>query len=128
MLPQDDIPRLPEGALGRSGRAKSGSPESSPLFPGITVQQGSRSGSPAPPLEAVLLDRKRRGVSGSGGPPSGSGTPVRVASPNLNKGKFPFKSSPLGGLDRAGVVVAEVVKKGNDDEPERTFTPGPHSG
>ncbi|KIK54731.1 hypothetical protein GYMLUDRAFT_206199 [Collybiopsis luxurians FD-317 M1] len=79
---------------------------------------GSRSVSPAPSLEAFLLDRKRRqGVSGSGSPallpaslpPSNAGLvvpPVGVrATPSLKGTRF--KSTPLGGIDKP-VVVTEI--------------------
>lgn len=123
----------------------------------------SRDASPAPPLEAILLERKRRlaatlgsqslavstaaaanavlgvpSAPGTPGPPplvgsgsqspatnvassflaSGGGAnqnlgasvaaPVRVAT-STSKGTK-FKSSPLGPVDRAGLVVAEHVK------------------
>lgn len=128
-----------------------------------TSRAPSRDASPAPPLEAILLERKRRlaatlgsasftgtpaaaasavlGVpstpttpvapplvgSGSqsptasgtspfpafsGGtntnPGTGAAVPVRVAQ-SVSKGTK-FKSSPLGGVDRAGLVVAEHLK------------------
>ncbi|PPR03590.1 hypothetical protein CVT26_006131 [Gymnopilus dilepis] len=108
----------------------------------------SRSGSPAPPLEAILLDRKRRmaaaggaignvtaapspapstvlvnpssmamtsitgGSSGAGGtgaaavPATGSTSP-RSGNASIKGARF--KSSPLGGGERSGVVVAEQV-------------------
>lgn len=96
----------------------------------------SRSGSPAPPLEAVLFERKRRLHAGGTGPsPSGTSpstpTPQGVINTGLlssavaslsqsapsapasggvggSKGTK-FKSSPLGGVERSGVVVAEQV-------------------
>ncbi|KAJ7292632.1 hypothetical protein C8J57DRAFT_1266576 [Mycena rebaudengoi] len=87
----------------------------------------SRSVSPAPSLEAVLLDRKRRlgaaatAPSGVGGTPATSSTSVvsgpvptggspRVVVPGVAKGTR-FKSSPLGGGERIGVVVAEQIKE-----------------
>lgn len=90
----------------------------------------SRSVSPAPSLEAILLDRKRRLGAAAATTPSapvasavsvnsppvvgggGGGTtvgPARVA-PAAAKGAR-FKSSPLGGGERTGVVVAEQVKE-----------------
>ncbi|KAJ7157300.1 hypothetical protein C8R46DRAFT_1355653 [Mycena filopes] len=107
----------------------------------------SRSASPAPSLEAILLDRKRRlgaaatapsgAISGSiiatgnanantsaavmsttsvnapsiasGGVPGASASAARIV-PAAVKGTR-FKSSPLGGKERTGVVVAEQVKK-----------------
>jgi metal transporter CNNM len=96
------------------------------LVPGLVVSPTSRTASPAP-LEAVLLDRKRRlvgtasaapsaiastaSLSGNAGP---SASAVTVTAPARNasvvKGTK-FKSSPLGGGQRAGVVVAEKVKE-----------------
>ncbi|KAF9546037.1 DUF21-domain-containing protein [Agrocybe pediades] len=130
----------------------------------------SRSASPAPPLEAILLDRKRRlaaahgqtpgavilglnspsvsmagGASaaatagsghlvaspspspGLGGTPGGGGVSTPLGAPALNSPSISkstgassvsgsgakgtrFKSSPLGGFERSGVVVAEQVK------------------
>lgn len=80
----------------------------------------SRSGSPAPPLEVILLDRKRRlAASGSQAAPPGPSTPAanasalanpRVGTPLGMKGQR-FKSSPLGGGERTGVVVAEKVRE-----------------
>ncbi|KAI0660310.1 hypothetical protein C8Q70DRAFT_87060 [Cubamyces menziesii] len=58
----------------------------------------SRSASPAPSLEqAILVERKRRAASGSGNQTS-------------LKGGW-FKSSPLNGGERSGVIVAERVKR-----------------
>lgn len=89
----------------------------------------SRTTSPAP-LEAVLLDRKRRLIGTAGAAPSavastaslggtaGPSTPTGMAlarnAPSVKGTRF--KSSPLGGLERAGVVVAEKVKEGVDDD------------
>jgi len=84
----------------------------------------SRSVSPAPSLEAILLDRKRRlaAAGGQSSPPSaivtaslpGPAVEIRPALPRVTtsgvKGTR-FKSSPLGGFDRHGVVVAEKVKE-----------------
>ncbi|KAJ7045149.1 hypothetical protein C8F04DRAFT_1067876 [Mycena alexandri] len=87
-----------------------------------------RSISPAPSLEAILLDRKRR-LGAAATAPSGAisnavmsttsvnapvvanvpGGPARTV-PAAAKGTR-FKSSPLGGGDRTGVVVAEHVKE-----------------
>lgn len=91
------------------------------------ISPGPRSASPAPSLEAILLDRKRR-LAGAATPPvtvgssasnivpahkpEGIVTPVPIAmnrSITSTKGAR-FKSSPLGGVDRTGVVVAELVK------------------
>ncbi|KAJ7631622.1 hypothetical protein DFH06DRAFT_1223649 [Mycena polygramma] len=91
------------------------------------VGPASRSVSPAPSLEAILLDRKRRLVGAASVPTVGSpamstaslnvpsvagvppGTAARVA-PAAVKGTR-FKSSPLGGGERMGVVVAEQIKE-----------------
>ena len=85
-----------------------------------------RSASPAPSLEAILLDRKRRlavaAVAGKdAGPvtaPSISGTSenydARVSAlraPAISKGTSKFKSSPLGGGEQTGVVIAEKVRQ-----------------
>jgi metal transporter CNNM len=93
----------------------------------------SRSVSPAPSLEAILLDRKRRlgaaasAPSGTLGTPATSTAAVNVPSVTvIGPGGVPpgaarnvpaavkgtrFKSSPLGGGERIGVVVAEQVKE-----------------
>lgn len=87
-----------------------------------------RSTSPVPSLEAILLDRKRRlnaasGV-GSGTSSSTASLPVvlppatGIVSPDArqrtgtatNVKGMRFKSSPLGGDNKSGVVVAEKVK------------------
>jgi len=89
--------------------------------PGSVV--GSRSASPAPSLEAILLDRKRR-LAAAGAQSSQSTIPIsspiptteirpsnsRMTTPSMKGTRF--KSSPLGGFDRHGVVVAEQVKAG----------------
>lgn len=81
----------------------------------------SRSVSPAPSLEAILLDRKRRLVAS--GAQSSTVTPAhtlgqnfemwvptpRIASPGIKGARF--KSSPLGGGDSSGMVIAERVKE-----------------
>ncbi|KAJ6601131.1 hypothetical protein DFH09DRAFT_969690 [Mycena vulgaris] len=93
------------------------------------VGSASRSVSPAPSLEAILLDRKRRlgaaatAPTGSVGAGVTSTTSVNVppiaggtvgasarAVPATVKGAR-FKSSPLGGGERTGVFVAEQVKE-----------------
>ncbi|KAG6330079.1 hypothetical protein ID866_9011 [Astraeus odoratus] len=81
----------------------------------------SRSGSPAPAFEAFLLDRKRR-LTASGKEINSKGVsrpPLsRVVTPSI-KGSSKFKSSPLGGGERAGIVVAEKIKedmKGQEEE------------
>jgi len=94
------------------------SPGSSPAVP---VSAMSRSVSPAPSLEAILLDRKRRLVAS--GSQSSTVTPAqtlgqnfemwvptpRIASPSIKGARF--KSSPLGGGENSGVVIAERVKE-----------------
>jgi len=107
-------------------------PKSSTLAPPASAVPGSvaasRSVSPAPSLEAILLDRKRRlAAAGSQNPlpapafPTSPPCPTpeirspismpmpRVATPNVKGTRF--KSSPLGGFDSHGVVVAEKVKQ-----------------
>lgn len=80
---------------------------------------GTRCSSPAPSLEAILLDRKRRltaakesGISTPPVPlPSDMRSPamirVPMASPKVGK----FKSSPLTGGERSRIVVAEQVRQ-----------------
>ena len=94
-------------------------------FSALSSAAASRSVSPTPSLEAVLLDRKRRLAAGGGQTsptlplPSQKSSSAAVpeqqrpataprAGSNI-KGKF--KSSPLGGGERSGVVVAEKVKE-----------------
>jgi metal transporter CNNM len=74
----------------------------------------SRSSSPPLALEAILLDRKRR-LHAATPPPSGSPA-VALPGGDSRKGTSPsikgrFKSSPIGGGDSIGVVVAEKVKE-----------------
>lgn len=92
-----------------------------PSFPFTSGATASpRSSSPAPSLEAILVDRKRRGQMGGSGISTSSGpsTPtVGVAVPldrpsGLSKSKGGFKSSPLSlASPSAGTVVAEEIKK-----------------
>lgn len=94
----------------------------------ITSPPMSRSVSPAPSFEAILLDRKRRtGAAGTVGavpsiPSAMSGSSVPLPSTSAVIGGMGlrrvgsikgtrFKSSPLGGVERAGVVVAERIKE-----------------
>ncbi|KAF7307580.1 CNNM transmembrane domain-containing protein [Mycena indigotica] len=93
----------------------------------------SRSASPAPSLEAILLDRKaQRRLGGAATAPTGSISAAIGAGNTANVGNVAstgqgsmagarntastgpkgtmFKSSPLGGGERSGVVVAEQVK------------------
>ena len=104
---------------------------------------GANAASPSPPpvpaLEAILLDRKRRLAAVSGGTgtrPSSSGSTSTTASMSVSQSKegvvpvLPgspksvhgvsakgtrFKSSPLGGAERAGVVIAERIKASEVD-------------
>lgn len=94
----------------------------------------SRTTSPAPSLEAILLDRKRRlaaataygKAAGSTTAPSTSGTsdnrdarvPVLRTPVISPKGTNKFKSSPLGGGEQTGVVIAERVKQDIKDQTE----------
>jgi metal transporter CNNM len=84
--------------------------------PGSVSAPGTRSSSPAPSLEAILLERKRRLTaareSGTSSPPVP--LPSEVRSPALPhvptvsiKGKF--KSSPLTGGERSRIVVPDQV-------------------
>ncbi|KAH0835690.1 hypothetical protein J3R83DRAFT_9464 [Lanmaoa asiatica] len=94
----------------------------------------SRTTSPAPSLEAILMDRKRRlAAAAAAGKDAGaitispiSGTsenhdaraPALRASAMSTKGTSKFKSSPLGGGEQTGVVVAEKVKQDIKDQAE----------
>ncbi|KAH7886734.1 hypothetical protein F5I97DRAFT_1966859 [Phlebopus sp. FC_14] len=88
---------------------------------GSTSYPTSRSGSPAPSLEAILLDRKRRmAAAAAAGKDANSvntvvstveRTPVmRITTPSI-KGASKFKSSPLGGGERTGIIIAEKVRQ-----------------
>ncbi|KAG8215827.1 hypothetical protein J3R82DRAFT_7769 [Butyriboletus roseoflavus] len=104
----------------------------SPLVGSMTP--ASRSAPPSPPLEAILLERKRRLAAAAGAGkdvgfmtvPSISGTshnndarvPALRAPAMSPKGTSKFKSSPLGGGDRTGVVIAEKVKQDIEDHAE----------
>ncbi|KAJ7511808.1 hypothetical protein B0H11DRAFT_1844761 [Mycena galericulata] len=79
-------------------------------LPHVGVGHASRSVSPAPSLEAILLDRKRR-LGAAATAPSGTLGASATSSPAVNAAGTRFKSSPLGGGERTGVVVAEQVKK-----------------
>ncbi|KAF7969105.1 hypothetical protein HWV62_28310 [Athelia sp. TMB] len=114
-VPTVDVDSKKSRRMSSSGLASTISPPGS-----VAV---SRSGSPAPTLEAILLDRKRRLAAASGAQATPSGTTAspaptasgpalansRIATPVAVKGQR-FKSSPLGGGDRAGIVVAEKIK------------------
>lgn len=106
------------------------------------VGPASRSASPAPSLEAILLDRKRRlGAAATGGASATATAPVNVAPavavgapgpparavPAAVKGTR-FKSSPLGGGERTGVVVAEQVKEQRGDVGDAEMKVGAEEG
>ncbi|KAF7302424.1 CNNM transmembrane domain-containing protein [Mycena chlorophos] len=116
-----------------------------PVHPGVSSAVASRSASPAPSLEAILLDRKaQRRLGAAATAPSGSiassvvSTPGAVltpggtglvrltGAPSVPKGTM-FKSSPLGGGERVGVVVAEKVK-GAAGEGDRIADKGKDEG
>ena len=81
-------------AIQPSSQPVAGGPPLAPLAFGPP----SRSASPAPSLEqAILVERKRRAASSSG-------------NQTAMKGGW-FKSSPLNGGERHGVIVAERVKR-----------------
>jgi len=108
-----------------------------PPFVSSTSPAASRSASPAPSLEAILLDRKRRLAAAAAagkdaGPmiaPSGTSenydarVPALRASTMSSKGTRKFKSSPLGGGEQTGVVVAEKVKQDIEDQEENIRIP-----
>lgn len=85
--------------------------------PGSVSAPGTRSSSPAPSLEAILLERKRRltaaresGMSSAPVPvPSEVRSPAlpRVPTVSIKAGKF--KSSPLTGGERSRILVADQV-------------------
>ncbi|THU82607.1 DUF21-domain-containing protein [Dendrothele bispora CBS 962.96] len=128
----------PEESSLRNVELKAPTPIVAPI-PKVTIVQpvptaklsngaaSSRSTSPSPSLEAILLDRKRRVVTGgSGGSPSVvASAPGSVSNLLVHPGNVPpsvpggrvgapkgtrFKSSPLVG-ERGGVVVAEQIKQ-----------------
>ncbi|KAF8168916.1 hypothetical protein BJ912DRAFT_1034723 [Pholiota molesta] len=130
------------GAGVASGMGLSASAGNTPKIPSRTASPAPST--PTPALEAVLLDRKRR-LAAAGRPmPGPSVASARAAggvgglslsipmSMSASKEASPtasvqsregtrFKSSPLGGGERAGVVVAEQVnaaysKDGTGDE------------
>ncbi|KAF8840264.1 DUF21-domain-containing protein [Paxillus ammoniavirescens] len=104
-------------------------------LPSSVSSPATRSSSPAPSLEAILLDRKRRlAAAAAAGKDTNSlvlpslpstiesrdakGSSLRVVTP-IVKGTSKFKSSPLGGGERTGIVVAEQIKqemKGREGE------------
>ncbi|KAI6014499.1 hypothetical protein PISMIDRAFT_672228 [Pisolithus microcarpus 441] len=76
--------------------------------------------SPSPSFEAFLLERKRRinasskDTGSSAVSSKGDGRPAAPAA----KGGSKFKSSPLGGGERTGIVVAEKIKQDMRDQEE----------
>ena len=109
------------------------------LHYGDPLGANTASPSPIPALEAILLDRKRRLAASTGGTAGGlrtsSSSTSTVASMGVSQSKeamvsvLPgssknvhgvsakgtrFKSSPLGGADRAGVIVAEQIKAASE--------------
>lgn len=108
-------------------------PGYSAMNTGLLSKTGTpRSGSPAPSLEAVLLDRKRRGLQGVGSPAmgntssssSGVDRAAGVAAPPVSASQSTgetargrtrggFKSSPLSPLsaDQSGVIAEEIRKQ-----------------
>ncbi|KZT30314.1 DUF21-domain-containing protein [Neolentinus lepideus HHB14362 ss-1] len=115
----EKIPTVTAGQV-----SKSTSPPPTPAS--VAADHGiGRSASPAPLLEAVLLDRKRRMAAGSVSPPLVGARPqvgpvdpspwiARVATPTGGKGSR-FKSSPLSGGENSGIAVLERAKGQNDD-------------
>lgn len=82
--------------------------------PGSVSAPGTRSSSPAPSLEAILLERKRRLTAARESGMSLPSVPVpsEVRSPRVPKVSFKagkFKSSPLTGGERSRIVVADQV-------------------
>lgn len=118
-------------------RPTSSSGTVSPLVSSMSPA-ASRSASPAPSLEAILLDRKRRLAAAAAagkdvGPmiaPSGTSenydprVPALRASTMSPKGTKKFKSSPLGGGEQTGVILAEKVKRDIKDQEQDTRIPG----
>ena len=107
--PEDEKAQSMEIAAQASDAAdKALSPPTYP-FPHVTPTGTPRSASPAP-LEAILLDRKRRVVS-SPRPIEAASSSAPTPEPRL-KTKGGFKSSPLTPLKPdADAVVADQIKK-----------------
>ncbi|KAI0665573.1 hypothetical protein C8Q78DRAFT_986223 [Trametes maxima] len=102
VIPADSMLAATNMARARSMQSGVGNPGIAVIPVPPTLAHGfgppSRSASPAPSLEqAIMVERKRRAASGSG-------------NQSAIKGGW-FKSSPLNGGERAGVVVAERVKR-----------------
>jgi metal transporter CNNM len=124
VLPHSDVPVIAPTTLHHPTLAE-GIFKSIPFGVASAVPAMSRSASPAPSLEAILLDRKRRLNAGNaatvaGTSSSGAGgnllaapltLPGAASSRNPSiKGKF--KSRALRGGESAGIVIAEQVKGG----------------
>ncbi|KAI0643240.1 DUF21-domain-containing protein [Trametes meyenii] len=102
VIPADSMLAVTNMARARSMQSGAGNSGIAVIPVPPTLAHGfgppSRSASPAPSLEqAIMVERKRRAASGSG-------------NQSAIKGGW-FKSSPLNGGERAGVVVAERVKR-----------------
>ncbi|KAI0764165.1 hypothetical protein BD413DRAFT_641282 [Trametes elegans] len=107
VIPSDSVLRATSMGRARSMQGGGGGGGGAGGVPAIPVPPAvgnlafgppSRSASPAPSLEqAILVERKRRAASGSG-------------NQSAVKGGW-FKSSPLNGGERPGVIVAERVKR-----------------
>ncbi|GAW07522.1 DUF21-domain-containing protein [Lentinula edodes] len=89
------------------------------------IPPGSRSASPAPSLEAFLLDRKRRiGVSASGSPgllaaSTGASLVAVPVAGSVSLRATPskgarFKSTLLGGIDKPGNLLADRAGRSQD--------------
>lgn len=120
-------PSMPWSITPMKKRPVSSSGVNSPLV----TSMSPRSASPAPSLEAVLLDRKRRlaaagkDATGSMTAPSLPGTNENhdarapaLRAPATSKGTSRFKSSPLGGGEQTGIVIAEKVQQDTEDQAE----------
>ncbi|KIO01997.1 hypothetical protein M404DRAFT_1002752 [Pisolithus tinctorius Marx 270] len=113
-VPPPDVPR--DAPLSRKNPLGN---TSSPIHNAVS-SAAPKITSPSPSFEAFLLERKRRIVasgkdSGSSvGSPKGDGRP---ATPGAKAGSK-FKSSPLGGGERTGIVVAEKIKQDMRDKEE----------
>ncbi|KAI0364646.1 DUF21-domain-containing protein [Pilatotrama ljubarskyi] len=102
VIPPESVLAATNISRARSMHGAAGAPGIAviPVPPTLNLAFGppSRSASPAPSLEqAILVERKRRAASGSG-------------NQSAIKGGW-FKSSPLNGGERQGVIVAERVKR-----------------
>ncbi|KAJ7641320.1 hypothetical protein FB45DRAFT_899933 [Roridomyces roridus] len=112
----------PQPAVKKPGQTLAAPIALAATLPHVAMGPGSRSVSPAPSLEAILFERKRRLGAAATAPAGMLGAPTSATSvvsegpssrpsiPSTSKGTR-FKSSPLGGGERTGVVVAEQVKE-----------------